>query len=129
MRRTDLRVHIQAIDTPTARGPAEEASKYIVKGSDLLICPDDDLDEVAAAVHGRRLVAYTGTIRKALAAEGLTDDPEALDADIQSLCATDGLPQYLLRWSAAGSAYYIERRIDDPRQDFELPDYDTPSLD
>lgn len=129
IRRTDLRVHIQAIDTPTARGPAEEASKYVVKGSDLLVCPDDDLDEIAAAVHGRRLVAYTGTIRMAIAAEGLTDDPDALDADITSLCATDDLPQYLLRWSAAGSAYYVERRLDDPRQDHDLPDYDSPSLD
>lgn len=129
IRRTDLRVHIQAIDAPTARGPAEEVSKYVVKGSDLLMCPVEDLDELAAAVHGRRLVAYTGTIRQAIAAEGLTDDPEALDADIPSLCATDGLPQYLLRWSAAGSAYYVERRLDDPRKDFDMSDFEVSSLD
>ena len=121
----DLRVDLRAADArEDAVGSVREVSKYILKSTPLLEAPLEDLDELAAAVHGRRLVAYTGTIRKAMRELAISDEGDQMDD--MAVCREVAVDRVILRWAAAGSAYYVERQLPpdaetDPPEDGPTP--------
>lgn len=120
----DLRVDIRAVDTGSdASGSVKEVSKYILKSAPLLESPLEDLDELAAAVHGRRLVAYTGTIRKAMRELAISDEGDQMDDMAEG--REIAVDRVILRWAEAGSAYYVERQLP-PDADIDAPE-DGPS--
>lgn len=93
----------------------KEAVKYFVKPSALrALLASEDLDELAIALSGHRLIAYGGCIKAARAALGYTDTPvdtpaEETETDIVPAPSTQ-LEKLAFTWCMATSSYV---RIDD----------------
>lgn len=93
----------------------KEAVKYFVKPAALrAILASEDLDELAIALSGHRLIAYGGCIKETRAALGYTDTPtdtpaEETETDIVP-APTTPLEKLAFTWCVATSSYV---RIDD----------------
>lgn len=93
----------------------QEAVKYFVKPAALrAILASEDLDELAIALSGHRLIAYGGCIKDARAALGYTDTPtdtpsDETETDIIPAPNTE-LEKLAFTWCMSTSSYI---RIDD----------------
>lgn len=93
----------------------KEAVKYFVKPSALrALLASEDLDELAVALSGHRLIAYGGCIKDARAALGYTDTPvdtpaEETETDIVPAPSTQ-MEKLAFVWCMSTSSYV---RVDD----------------
>lgn len=86
-----------------------ESFKYAVKDSDLLAMPTRDFKAFAAAIAGRRLVAYGGviaSIRKDIGAAADEDDAED-SFSVTCDCGAE-YEEALLTWSGIHSCYTLQ---------------------
>lgn len=94
----------------------KEAVKYFVKPAALrALLASEDLDELAIALSGHRLIAYGGCIKDARAALGYTDAPvdtptEENETDIIPTLFSTQLEKLAFTWCMSTSSYV---RIDD----------------
>lgn len=88
-----------------------EATKYTIKGIDLLTIPAPDLIDVADALKGRRLISYGGSVKAARAALKICDDDTAADVTDTAIecpkCGYTDTVQLAYTWAQESGSYLL----------------------